>query len=61
MNPRKVSRRDWMIGTASALAVSLLPQVDEAQSAQQPYNSRRAAWMQDPRYCWGVMTHYLAD
>jgi hypothetical protein len=61
MNPRKVSRRDWMIGTASALAVSLLPQVDEAQSAQQPYYSRRAAWMQDPRYCWGVMTHYLAD
>jgi hypothetical protein len=21
----------------------------------------RAKWMQDPRYCWGVMTHYLAD
>lgn len=21
----------------------------------------RAAWMQDPHYCWGVMTHYLAD
>jgi hypothetical protein len=46
MNPGKVSRRDWMIGTASALAVSLLPQVGEAQSSQQPYNSRRAAWMQ---------------
>ncbi|HEX8713659.1 MAG TPA: hypothetical protein VF730_17415 [Terracidiphilus sp.] len=23
--------------------------------------SGRARWMQDPRYCWGVMTHYLAD
>jgi hypothetical protein len=23
--------------------------------------SGRAKWMQDPRYAWGVMTHYLAD
>lgn len=23
--------------------------------------SGRAAWMQNPRYAWGVMTHYLAD
>jgi hypothetical protein len=61
MNPGKVSRRDWMIGTASAFAVSLLPPVGGAQNSQQPYYSRRAAWMQDPRYCWGVMTHYLAD
>jgi len=23
--------------------------------------TRRAEWMRDPRYAWGVMTHYLAD
>ena len=70
MNIRKVSRRDWMIGTVSAMAASAVPGFPifaEAQtsaktaSAQLPYLSTRAAWMQDPRYCWGVMTHYLAD
>lgn len=32
------------------------------QGDQKPdLGSGRAKWMQDPRYCWGVMTHYLAD
>jgi Alpha-L-fucosidase len=30
--------------------------------AQQPSaGSGRAGWMRNPRYAWGVMTHYLAD
>lgn len=73
MSPRKVSRRDLMIGTASAMAASALslhafPPAGDASAPpgpasppQQPYFSSRAGWMQDPRYCWGVMTHYLAD
>jgi len=78
MNSKKMSRRDWMLGTASAIAVSAIPDrafpsARDAQTAnsaalapappsQQPYpGSSRAAWMQDSRYCWGVMTHYLAD
>ena len=66
MSPRKVSRRDWMIRTACAVAANALPlgafpSVGEAQTPQQPYADSRAGWMQDPRYCWGVMTHYLAD
>ncbi len=76
MSLRKVSRRDLMIGTASTMVASALPldafprvgapqtsaPLDPAQPPQQPYpGSSRANWMQDPRYCWGVMTHYLAD
>lgn len=75
MDYRKVSRRELMIGTASVVAASALPlrafsPVGDAQtpapaspvpSSQQPYLSTRTGWMQDSRYCWGVMTHYLAD
>jgi hypothetical protein len=71
MSPRKVSRRDLMIGTASAMAVSGLPlralvgvaqtPTPPAPPSQQLYIDNRAGWMQDPRYCWGVMTHYLSD
>ncbi len=76
MHSRKVSRRDLIIGTVSAMAastfpLSAFPVVGEAQTAvptqpaspsQKPYpGSGRAGWMQDQRYCWGVMTHYLAD
>lgn len=58
---------------ASALPLSAFPSAPSAQTtspaspavappAQAPYaGSGRAAWMQDPRYCWGVMTHYLSD
>lgn len=70
MGPMKVSRRNLMIGAASAMAASslplnALPSKPEAQASTssqdvQPHRSR-AAWMQDTRYCWGVMTHYLAD
>lgn len=32
------------------------------QGPQKPnLGTGRAAWMQDERYAWGVMTHYLAD
>jgi hypothetical protein len=75
MSARKISRREWMIGTSAAMALSALPlrafppapsaQMTSAAAApptQQPNTgSGRAAWMQDRRYCWGVMTHYLAD
>jgi hypothetical protein len=60
-----------MIGAASAVAANLLPlhgytlfadAQTPARPVQQPYaGSGRADWMRDPRYCWGVMTHYLAD
>ena len=60
-----------MFGAASTMAASALPlhafpRVGDPQASapptQQPYpGSSRASWMQDPRYCWGVMTHYLAD
>jgi hypothetical protein len=35
----------------------------EISDGQQKPNlgTGRASWMQDPHYCWGVMTHYLAD
>ena len=81
MIPRKLSRRDLLIGTTAAVAASALPlralssapiaQTTSPNSSAPPYvapptqalypGSSRAAWMQDPRYCWGVMTHYLAD
>jgi len=63
-----------MISAASTVAASALPlrafaagdlqastSASSAQPSQQTYVDSRAAWMQDPRYCWGVMTHYLAD
>ena len=50
---------------AAALPVRGLAQPGQANGAndsQQPnIGSGRAAWMQDPRFAWGVMTHYLAD
>jgi hypothetical protein len=79
MSARKISRREWMIGTSAAMASSALPlrAFPSASSAQMSNpspaaatpptqqkpntGSGRAAWMQDRRYCWGVMTHYLAD
>lgn len=62
----QISRRNLIISSASAVAASSLPLLaftpTESLQAQQPYlGSNRAGWMQDPRYCWGVMTHYLAD
>src|SRR5580658_4922272 len=67
-----MSRRDWMTGAAgTAIAAGLrmrgqsVPWAqtpEHAATPQQPnLGSGRAAWMQNPRYAWGVMTHYLAD
>ena len=68
MSSRKLSRRTLMIGAASAAAATALPlrglplPQAAAPDAQQPNTgAHRADWMQNPRYCWGVMTHYLAD
>lgn len=65
MSNKQWSRRDVMIGTAAALATGALPMQaamgEVMQASQQPYDSGRAHWMQQPRYTWGVMTHYLSD
>lgn len=72
MQAGKMSRRDWMVGAAGAALAAGLPmrgvtaawaqQQSPAETNQQPnVGAGRAAWMQNPRYAWGVMTHYLAD
>src|SRR5580700_2747572 len=71
MSMKKISRRDWILGAAqvaAALPVRRLmaeglqePQPVQASAAQVNGGSGRAAWMQNPKYTWGVMTHYLAD
>jgi hypothetical protein len=65
MNRSRVSRRSLIFGGASAVAASAFPMIamqapGTASRSSMP-SPDRAAWMQDPRYCWGVMTHYLAD
>jgi hypothetical protein len=64
MKAIRASRREFIAGTGAALAGLLAcPALTaEAQSAASTAQStNRAAWMQEPRYAWGVMTHYLAD
>jgi hypothetical protein len=75
MSSSKISRRQLVLGTASAVVAGTLPLrtfsftanpgISAGQSQpplQQPnLGSRRADWMQNQRYAWGVMTHYLAD
>jgi hypothetical protein len=70
VRPHILSRRDLVLGGASAIAATALPLDamqaggvrDATPTSQRPsLGSGRAAWMQDSRYCWGVMTHYLAD
>jgi hypothetical protein len=74
MRENWMTRRKWIEGAARFAAVAALPTrwtvsawaeastAGEAVAAQQPNTgSERAAWMQNPKYAWGVMTHYLAD
>ncbi|HZQ45303.1 MAG TPA: hypothetical protein VFA99_18780 [Acidobacteriaceae bacterium] len=70
MMNKSVSRRSLITTGVAALAASAAsvkavqspPSVGAASPEQQfAIGSHRAAWMQDPRYRWGVMTHYLAD
>jgi hypothetical protein len=72
MNGSKMTRRAWLAGAAQAGLAATLPwrasrgiwaqEPQATDTAQQPNaGSGRAAWMQNPRYAWGVMTHYLAD
>jgi hypothetical protein len=76
MRSTKLSRRNLIFGTVSAIAADALPlravlpvasvespgpSTSTLSSPESNLTSSRAAWMQDPRYCWGVMTHYLAD
>lgn len=65
MSAGKVSRRGMLIGAASVMAAGSLPLhgLSPTQEEQAPARevAGRANWMQDRRYWWGVMTHYLAD
>ena len=67
MPTSNLSRRNLLIGTAQLAAAAAFPasltSAQQPQSPEQQPNtgSGRAAWMQNPRYAWGVMTHYLAD
>lgn len=69
MGIEKLSRRDLIAGaTQTAIAAALplrglaLPQQAGESASQQPNaGSGRAGWIQNARYAWGVMTHYLAD
>lgn len=72
MTTSRLTRRTLLTGAAQLAAASALTgnlaftqqqsAPDSSNPAQQPNTgSGRAAWMQDPRFAWGVMTHYLAD
>ena len=66
-----ISRRNLIATGVAALATSATsmkamqssPVVEERATPEEQSGTgmHRAAWMQDPRYRWGVMTHYLAD
>lgn len=68
---RQVSRRGVIATGLAALAAGATstkgiqspPTVGENATPEQRsgIGLHRAAWMQDQRYRWGVMTHYLAD
>lgn len=62
MKDRGPSRRAFFVGAGAAVTGLIAGPMLQGQGAgvtAQPAN--RANWMQDPRYSWGVMTHYLAD
>jgi hypothetical protein len=65
MKDERLSRRRFVAGTAASAVAGLFAppsmpgEMQTPAASSQPAN--RAAWMQDPRYAWGVMTHYLAD
>ncbi|HZP06852.1 MAG TPA: alpha-L-fucosidase [Terracidiphilus sp.] len=65
MNKIKISRRNLILGATQLAAAAALPRglSAQAQTSSQQSNAGagRAAWMQNPHYAWGVMTHYLAD
>jgi len=76
MRTGKMSRREWLAGaTGVALAAgwplrgltaAWAQEQGSEGTSQQPgeelnRGAGRATWMQNPRYAWGVMTHYLAD
>lgn len=73
---KHVSRRQLLVGAGAAVMAGVKPACASmagsgqnsgagapiGQGEQKPnLGTGRAKWMQDPRYCWGVMTHYLAD
>lgn len=63
MGGKRISRRELVVGSVSTIALAASGQTDAIPrgGAEPSARPNRAAWMQDPRYCWGVMTHYLAD
>jgi hypothetical protein len=58
-----LSRRKFVASTAATAVAGLFTPAmrGEMQAAAPSQPVSRAAWMQEPRYAWGVMTHYLAD
>lgn len=75
MDQGKMSRRDWILGASGAALAAGLPlrgmtaagareaplATAEPSGVSANQGAGRAAWMQNPRYAWGVMTHYLAE
>jgi hypothetical protein len=75
MSHKQIPRRDLLLGSGAAVAAAAFPAAQlapssnpqaPAQSPGQPpqplfSGAHRADWMQNPRYAWGVMTHYLSD
>ena len=64
MSTMKISRREMILGTGAVVAAGALPRASLGQRVteqQLDSGSHRADWMREPRYSWGVMTHYLAD
>lgn len=77
MSSNRISRRELLVGTGAVVAASAMPagaagigaaalpgaqDADVGGAQEKPdLGTGRARWMQDPRYAWGVMTHYLAD
>ncbi|MFZ1939132.1 MAG: hypothetical protein WBE56_16220 [Terracidiphilus sp.] len=68
----EITRREWFGRAMRAAAIGAIParwvdrvwaQAPNTEGPMQQVNagSGRAAWMQNPKYAWGVMTHYLAD
>jgi hypothetical protein len=57
-----LTRRNFLVSSSAALAARSLS-LHASQPAQKEAAplTARAAWMQDQRYRWGVMTHYLSD
>lgn len=55
------SRREFLAAAGATVTGIIASSMVRAQRAGVSWPAHRADWMQDSRYSWGVMTHYLAD